>query len=80
MSVEERKGTDFNVVRKVKNDICNAPLLNLILSEDVPSRHLYWRLTEAFLPQKVDWKPDDPKGKREKAYTKLKQMLNPRGG
>ena len=77
MRLEEQRGTDFNVVRKVKNDVCNY-LLKLILADDLVSRSYIYRLTEAFLPQKADWKPDDGKGAREKVYQALYKLLNRR--
>lgn len=71
------KGLDSRVLWKVKKEIGRS-LLDLMTDEsDSVGRTCISRITEFFFPQsQVQWRPEDPRGKRLQARADLLKYLN----
>ncbi|MCK6479566.1 MAG: hypothetical protein HUU06_12880 [Planctomycetaceae bacterium] len=73
--LEVERKTDSKVINRVRVDTCRH-LLKMILADDTRDRTLLQRVVEVLCPGTgVEWRPDDPLLKRQKAYKELDRKL-----
>ena len=80
LRAEVVKGTEYKVLKKVRKDILlvgEKSLLKLMNADDAQSRNCIARIIQDFFPQNnIEWRPDDPPTKRNRAYSDLLKYLN----